>query len=70
MERIVMDTPTFDELECLRMMMQISINDKRLIDSLTDRLYATTFYCGCGEVCQCRAIIRKSIHKTYRNTKH
>lgn len=70
MEKIMMDTPTFNELECLRKSLFIAIHDKRLIDTLTDRLYATTFYCGCTVSCQCRATLRKSIHNTYRKIRH
>lgn len=66
MLRKTMNSLNYTYLELIRRDMFIGINDKKMISALTDRLYATSHFCGCTGKCNCREELRKHIHKIYR----
>ncbi len=65
MLRKTMNRINLTYLEETRREMFIGINDKKMISALTDRLYATSHFCGCSGKCNCREKIRKIIHSIY-----
>lgn len=66
MLRKTMNRINYSYLETVRRDMFIGINDKKMISALTDRLYATSHFCGCSGECNCREVLRKHIHAAYR----
>lgn len=65
MLRKTMNRINLTYLEETRREMFIGINDKKMISALTDRLYATSHFCGCSGKCNCREKLRKHIHNIY-----
>lgn len=57
----------YSYLERLGRDMFLLINDRRLINALTDRLYAGSHFCGCPGKCDCRLKLRKHIQGIYKS---